>query len=326
MTSFETTTVSAIIPTHNRADVLCDMTLASLAQVIIPTQCSLEVVVIANACSDDTVEAVERLAVNYPHSLRVIADPVANLNRARNTGVRESQGQILALLDDDVWLYPEWLVGMLEVYRDFPAELVSGRATLWWKDVDRPAWVDRYVEDLLSHNDLGDDVREARTHNEAIGANFSFRRQVYDSIGGFIDGLDRTATVLLGGGESEFIARARARGFRMYYSPQMAVRHWVAPHRIEQPYLTGVAFGSAQSRVYMKPTMTLTGGIRSLVGNSYLACRHGASELIAAALGRTDQARFHRLRRYNGWGGVVGLWNRMLGRSPVRHGRPTQSA
>jgi glycosyltransferase involved in cell wall biosynthesis len=242
--------VSILIPTHNRGAIL-DRTLDSLASVRRPSDVDLELVVVANACTDDTAERVSARAKEFPIPLRCVVEPVAGLGSARNACVRNSSLPICALLDDDVWVESGWLEGLAEMYRDSSAAMVAGRAELWWETVPRPPWLTPLMEMSLSGIDLGPTPFEMHTP-DAVGANFSFRRAVYDQVGPFRTDLDRVGTQLLGGGETYFIRVAFNRGHRLFYAPAASVRHWVAPHRIETPYLAGVTFGSSYANVVMK--------------------------------------------------------------------------
>ena len=239
--------VTAIVPTHDRVDVLA-RALESLFQLSRPDGHDFEVVVVANACSDATAQRVVELARTAPFPLRLVEEPLANLNVARNRGVESSKSDILALLDDDVTVHPEWLEGLLEGFATTPAGVLAGRVDLCWEEVERPSWLTPVAERLLSRTDYGDQILEVRSGN-IVGANFAFRRPVFDQLGGFVAGLDRTGTDLLSGGDTEFVQRALAARHRVFYCPRMGLRHWVAPHRVTLDYLEAVARSRGRTAV-----------------------------------------------------------------------------
>lgn len=121
--------VSVIIPVYNAAEFI-DATLASVAgQKRQPD----EVVVVDDGSTDRTVDAVSTWTSRLP--LRVIALP-ENIGRglgaggARARAIRESSGDVLALLDaDDYWL-PDHLAVMLEAHRRTPG-LVTANYLMW---------------------------------------------------------------------------------------------------------------------------------------------------------------------------------------------------
>lgn len=301
--------VSILIPTHNRGAML-GRTLDSLSQVRRPTGVETEVVVVANACTDDTEQRVRGRAASFPMPLRCVAEPIAGLGVARNACVRNSRMPICALLDDDVWAEVGWLEALIEMYRDPAVAMVAGRADLWWEAVKRPEWLTPLMAMALSGIDLGPAPFEMH-RPDAVGANFSFRRAIYAEVGPFRTDLDRVGTQLLGGGETYFIREAMKRGHKLFYSPSASVKHWVAPHRIEAPYLTGVTFGSSYANVIMKEQYGLASAARSMaIGLARIA---GSLPVIAwAAMTKNRGLGIHAAtRRAAGRGQFLGALARI---------------
>ncbi len=306
----DTPSLSILIPTHNRSELLA-RTLASLAQVERPTDLGVEAIVVANNCSDDTVavattglaairaawgpdqsgsrETAEKQEGDIEDDMggRVVEEPEPGLNPARTRAVRESRGEWCVLLDDDVQLDRGWMHGIVAAFTQHRADVVGGRVTLWWDVVERPDWLPDTADSLLSANDRGPAVLELDSSMGVIGANFGFRRQVFDDIGGFKPGLDRVGKALMGGGETEFVQRALRHGCRVIYTPEAHVEHWVAPERLTRAYLLGVAHGGGVSRVLMKPTFPPPAVLRTVAGHTWLAVNHGLRRGIAKL--RSDQ-------------------------------------
>lgn len=132
--------VSVLIPTHNRSDLLIGR---SLASVLAQTYQNLEIIVCAHGCTDDTVEkvsgvqdsrvrlvAVPRKTLGYPESAanHWLVGPV----RPLNAGLRAARGQLIAILgDDDEWV-PNHIEDSVAELRRSGAEWVSG----WSQDID----------------------------------------------------------------------------------------------------------------------------------------------------------------------------------------------
>ncbi|MGC8625761.1 MAG: glycosyltransferase family 2 protein, partial [Phycisphaerae bacterium] len=117
--------VSIIIPTHDRAALL-RQTLESLTQLVIPADKNVELLIIANACADQTRHICEAATPNMPMPLRCVVEPMPGASQARNRGLTEANGDILAFLDDDVAVDPHWLAGLLAVFEQYPADVVAG--------------------------------------------------------------------------------------------------------------------------------------------------------------------------------------------------------
>jgi len=89
--------VSAIIPTYNRAHVICDAVESILAQ----TYREIEVIVVDDGSKDDTLPRLKQ----YGDRIRVVSQANAGPAAARNRGIAVAQGELIAFLDsDDLWL------------------------------------------------------------------------------------------------------------------------------------------------------------------------------------------------------------------------------
>jgi mannosyltransferase OCH1-like enzyme/glycosyltransferase involved in cell wall biosynthesis len=304
--------VSIVIATHNRVFLLAEA-LASLARVEVSEGVEVELVVVANACSDGTEQMVGRMARALPFPVRCVEEPLANLSVARNRGVREATGDILAFLDDDVLVEPGWLRGLVEVYRTVPADVVGGRVTLNWKDVERPEWFSPRHETMLGRCELGDQVCELR--NAAfIGANLSCRRRVLEALHGFTPGLGPTGRIRFANEERELMTRALQQGFRFFYAPQAAVLHRVQVERIDTGYLCRAKYGQARSKRWISDHLPRRGllcevvaGVAGCLGDLALAGLFGA----CASKRRCVE---HRVHAHYNLGKMMGALDRLRSR------------
>ena len=103
--------MSVIIPTYNRAHLVG----RAIQSVIDQTFIGWELLLIDDGSTDDTEKVVKRFC---DHRIRYLRHEVnKGAGAARNTGIRESSGEYIALLDsDDEWL-PEKLDKQLNVFR-----------------------------------------------------------------------------------------------------------------------------------------------------------------------------------------------------------------
>ncbi len=133
--------VSVIIPTHNRAALLCEALDSVKAQVGVGELFEMEVIVVDDASSDNTPEVMRRC----PDVQYIRLDNNGGASVARNTGIRASKGKYIALLDDDdLWL-PHRLkahVPLLESHREvgvaYGQIIVKGDGPdSLWPDADR---------------------------------------------------------------------------------------------------------------------------------------------------------------------------------------------
>jgi glycosyltransferase involved in cell wall biosynthesis len=106
--------LSVVIPTWNRAHLVCDAIDSALNQ----RPGDVEVIVVDDASSDDTAEVLAR---RYGEAIRLVRlNKRSGAGAARNAGAALARGEFVAFLDsDDVWL-PGKLDAELRVLARFP--------------------------------------------------------------------------------------------------------------------------------------------------------------------------------------------------------------
>lgn len=104
---YETGLVSVIIPTYNRADLVCE----AIQSVLDQTYQNFEIIVVDDGSTDNTRKALQP----YMDRIQYIYQENSGHGAARNTAIRASRGQWIAFLDsDDVWL-PDKLSRQMEI-------------------------------------------------------------------------------------------------------------------------------------------------------------------------------------------------------------------
>jgi glycosyltransferase involved in cell wall biosynthesis len=125
------------------------------------------------------------------------------LSGGKNTGVRHATGDIVAFLDDDAVADSKWLKYLADNYSTPEVTGVGGLTLPNW-DTGRPAWFPREFDWVVGCNYLGMPPSRQPVRN-LLGGNASFRRPVFDQVGGFTVNVGRSASKLpLGCEETEF--------------------------------------------------------------------------------------------------------------------------
>jgi hypothetical protein len=123
--------VSVIIPTYNAGRFVCQAVDSVLAQ----TYRDYEIIVVDDGSTDDTRE---RLAP-YGNQIRYVQTNNLERSAARNTGIRQARGELIAFLDaDDIWL-PEKLARQIAFWeRNADLGLVYSWAQCIYEDARLP--------------------------------------------------------------------------------------------------------------------------------------------------------------------------------------------
>lgn len=118
---------SVIMPAYNVSGIIERAIRSAAAQTFPP----LEILVIDDCSTDNTVEVVNALARDIP-SIRLLSTPVnGGPSPARNVGLRAAKGDWIALLDaDDAWT-PGRLERLSEVARETSADFVADDLVMW---------------------------------------------------------------------------------------------------------------------------------------------------------------------------------------------------
>ncbi len=236
--------ISAIVCTY-RNPALLQKTLESLVSQTLPPQCYEIIVVDNNSC--DGTEAVVR---RYP-VCRYVLETEQGLSHARNTGIRQARGEIVAFIDDDAEADSMWLEALLKTYEGRnDVWAVGGKALPIW-DADKPEWLTEEYYRSLSLIDWGETVRPLRWPERIIGVNCSFRKEAFSKIGGFDDRLGRMGSLMLGNEDTEIQQRIHELGYQVMYSPHAVVYHHVSAVRMTKEYFERRSQGTRVSQAIL---------------------------------------------------------------------------
>ena len=241
--------ISTIICTYNRAQSL-SQTLASMAEMIIPTGMQWELIVIDNNSTDSTRYVVEQFIATSPLPLKYVFEPHPGLSYARNAGIQHSQGSVIAFTDDDVRVEKHWLANLNAAFQNFDCIAIGGRIYPVWPG-PMPSWFQERgpfaTPKAIVYFDLGDTVCVPSSH--PYGANMAFRREAFAKYGEFRVDLGRVASALMGGEDIEFFERLRRSGESVLYIPDVVVYHPVTNDRMEKRYFESWCFNASRSSV-----------------------------------------------------------------------------
>jgi glycosyltransferase involved in cell wall biosynthesis len=214
--------ISVIIPTFNRARVL-EETVRNFLECQ-TDGVDYELLIVDNNSTDRTKEFAEQLALRIPR-IRYIFEPLQGANRARNRGIRESRGEIVAFVDDDVYFSPCWLTALESTFqRRTDVACIGGKVVAHFDD-GRPSWLHDDQLWIYGVTRYGDHEREIQPPEIPIGCNMAFRRTVFDQIGNFHLLPGRKGGNLLSIDENHLLFNIAKAGLKTLYSPAVQVTH-----------------------------------------------------------------------------------------------------
>lgn len=202
--------VSIVVPTLDRGEVLL-ATVDALSR--LEPGC-LELLVVDQTRAHSSAVESELVRLDRCRGIRWIRLPEPSIPVAMNRGLAESRADLVLFLDDDVDPSSELLAAHLGAHEARRGEIIAGQ-------VLQPGEV---PEDLIGAR-FAFRSSAAQIVDEAMGGNFSVRRQLALSLGGFDERFVGAAYRF----EADFTARARAAGARVWFEPAASVRHLRAP-------------------------------------------------------------------------------------------------
>lgn len=185
--------ISVVIPTYNRSESLKHCLLSLKNQAFK----DFEVIVVDDGSTDDTKKAFDSVK---DKRFRYFRQSNSGQSAARNNGVRQAKGSIIAFTDDDCEVDPGWLLAVSGSMRG-RIKCVKGRTEV--------LNLNRFTKDLR---------RYVYTSSSAATNNIAYDKGVIESLGLF----DETMRLHE---DLDLFYRFRLAGYRKAYDPGMVVFH-----------------------------------------------------------------------------------------------------
>jgi glycosyltransferase involved in cell wall biosynthesis len=197
--------ISFIVPAFNESQYI-EACLRSIEQLSIQSGLDYEVIVVDNGSTDDTAKKAMAFNVN------VFSIERSTVSHARNFAVEKSSKSILAFIDGDVELLPDWFETLKKYYNEFQENplFVTGHQCIV---PDNGSWIEQHWFKNLKDQLLG-------------GANIITSRKAFYEIGGFNETLKT-------GEDYDFCIRCIANEFHYFTDPGFKAIHLGFPHTLK---------------------------------------------------------------------------------------------
>lgn len=202
--------ISVVIVTWNRRE---DM-LESVRSVYAQPYRNVEVVVVDNGSTDDTVEALRRA---HPAARVIALENNTGASQGRNVGIRAARGDIIFTLDSDASLEQATLTNIVRKFQTDPSIGVIACKIINTYTQELDAWI-------FTEKDKRDQNLEFLSYS-FCSAGSALRKEVLDKAGVFWDMLFIYCE------EDDLSLRVWDAGYKILYYPEAIVYHRESPHK-----------------------------------------------------------------------------------------------
>lgn len=158
--------VSAIIPTHNRANLLP----RAIGSVLKQTYKNIEIIVVDDGSCDRTEDVVREMMTCHQNIRYLKHSTPKGACAARNYGIREARGEFVAGLDDDDEWLPKRIEKLLGSFRDEFAYICSRDWIIYpERTVQRAEKREITLDEMLYENVTGNQVLTRRERFLSVG-------------------------------------------------------------------------------------------------------------------------------------------------------------
>jgi glycosyltransferase involved in cell wall biosynthesis len=212
-----------------------------------------EIIVVDNGSE---VDCGPMIKADYPN-IKWLYEERAGAYCARNCGLQNAGGAIIAFTDADCIPAPEWLEHAVRILKTSAATVLGGKIE-FIDPIDRELNIYEIIEDEMF--DMVSHQRVVETQGFAMTANLITYRAVMERIGIFDD-------TLLSSGDREWGQRAIAQGEVLQYAESVVIRH---PRRSSFTAICKKLRRVAGGKVQLAKKRRMHSGLRPIFQQLYL--------------------------------------------------------
>jgi len=223
-------TISVIVPSYNGSSTIRQCLESLLAQ-----QRPADEIIVVDSSDDETPAIIEN---EFPQVCLIHREQQTSCGMARNIGVDNSSGDIVAFTDTDCIAAPDWLARLEEAYEIFDCQCAVGGVG----GPTEESWIAALDRAISFSEQLASGPTCWLKGGIGGGLNLSFRREIYLDLGGCADWKY--------GEDVPLIAEFRRRYGQVLFVPSARVLH-ISPNDISKvlahQYRAGHGFAYARS-------------------------------------------------------------------------------
>lgn len=302
--------ISIILPTAgSRPDYLIEAVRSLRSQVL--SHAEAELLVVENRANSQ-LSLSEVCLGSEGMPVRLFHEPKIGAMWARHRGYRESRGNILVFVDDDIVAPPGWLSALLRSYMDPMVGCTGGKVILDMESPPPKWWKEEFREGHLAQLDYGTERILLNWPRCVWSCNMSVRRHIFESVGGFNPDFSADPAELWNTGDNEcgLEWKILQAGYKIFYEPDAWVKHRIPAGRLTPEYF--------YRRNFIEGVMESYTYVRALKGQSFILWRLWAQSMFCLAAGGRkwltsffkNKYRFKtRADGYRWWGKGLHRWH-----------------
>ncbi len=198
---------------------------------------------------DHNLVLLDRVKNRFP-SIKVVENVQdKGLSGARNSGIAATQAGLIGFVDDDAVVEKDWLKKLSQIVFSDPQVMGAGGRIIPKWEGKRPNWLPEEFYWVVGCSHKGVPEKTAEVRN-LIGANMLVRREAFDTVGGFLNGIGRVDSIPLGCEETEFCIRTRQAipNTKFIYDPNTVIDHNVPVKRTGWSYFRDRCYAEGLSK------------------------------------------------------------------------------
>ena len=220
--------ISLVICTYNRSGYLP----GSLESINLQTidKDLFEVVVIDNASTDDTAHIVQKYIDQNPQvNIRYVYEQNKGLSFARNRGIAEAKSTLIAYVDDDVILTPDYLKELIVFFDQHPqAAGAGGKVIPKYESGSEPVWMSKYLAGFVGNVNHGTEIKRFTPEMKyPAGCNMIYKKEILLKAGGFNNDLKFRSD------DKYIFYKVREVSGEIYYLPDAWLYHYIDSYRLD---------------------------------------------------------------------------------------------
>lgn len=231
------TDISLLICTRDRCASL-GATLASITRAVdAAPSLTIEVVLVDNGSRDATPARLAAWRAEQCFAVRIVVEDQPGLARARNAGLAQVRGRIIAMTDDDCVLHRDYFTALAAVFAECSEAAIVGGRILPGDPDDLPVTLKLEDHPMVA-------CPRAFPGGFVMGANLAFPRAVAARVGRF-DERFGAGGPFIAAEDTDYLFRATRLGIALRYDPRFVVDHHHGRRRVaeETRLLAGYSFG-----------------------------------------------------------------------------------